>query len=233
MQLEESDFRVNGALGLAAVAIHAGDPEKKVDRDFLYKLDVRGSQPALLRSYEVGSDPLSAGAGVASTEVRFDFASVAMLPDGRVVMSFLDKETGGQPAIAIETSEPVPPGFATSALPGEGPVAGPAAPAVAPARVDPAGPPGGAHRVTLKLRRRGGRVIATGEVLPRHPGHAVRLQARRGTRWVTVARVKLTTRSTFRRTLRLKRGRVTLRAVAAADAAGHTAGRSRAVTLRR
>jgi hypothetical protein len=249
MQVEESDFRVHGGLGIAAVAIHAHDNAKDVDRDLLYKLDVRGAQPALLRGYEIGDDPMIAGQGVASTDTRFDFASVAILPDGGVVMSFLDKATGGQPAIAIELSEPMPPHFAESPLPATGPVAGPATPVVGPGpghadggaagggaggdrAVDAAGPPGGAHRVVLVLRRRGARVIASGEVLPRHPGHVVRLQIRRGTRWVTLARVKLTARSTFKRTLRL-RGRATLRAVASADGAGHRAGRSRPVTVRR
>jgi hypothetical protein len=233
-RVRDFDFRVNGALGLAVVALRFST-EEGVEGDLLYKLDVRGGQPALLRAYEMGLSDLVTGSSAASTDPRFDFESVVMFPDGRVAVSFMDSETGGQPAIAIEQSDPVPAGWNETPVPGMGPVAGPPAPAIAPpapAPVDQAGPKGGKHRVVLRVRRRGSRVVVRGEVLPRHPGHAVRIQVRRGSRWKTVARVRAGQRSTFARTLRL-RGRVRLRALAAGDAAGHAAGASRTVTVRR
>ena len=232
MFVRENDFRVRGALGLAVVAVRARNDETGVERDLLYKFDVRGPQPALLRTYDIGLGDLVTGAdGVASTDPRYDFESVVMFPDGRVAVSFMDSETGGRPAIGIELGEPVPAGWAESPVPGVGPVAGPPPPVVVPAPVD-AGGPRGAHRVTLKVRPRGRRVIATGEVLPRHRGHVVRLERRRGKRWVRVATVRLGEKSTFKRALRL-RGRVVLRAVAVKDGSGHSAGRSRPATARR
>jgi len=231
-EIEEIDFRVSGALGLAAISVHHSQQDGP-DRDVVYKMDVRGPQPALLRTYSIGLNDLTIGSGVASTNGRFDFSSLALFPDGRFAVSFVDSATNGQPAIAVETGEPLPAGFSASATPAPGPLAGPVAPTGANGgATDTAGPGGRPHRVTLKLRRRGARIIATGEVLPRHPGHVVRIQKRAGKRWKTVARVKLTKRSTFAKSLRL-RGKVTLRAVSGADAAGHKSGRSRPVATRR
>ena len=231
-RVREYDFRARGALGLAVVAVRARDDDSGVERDLVYKFDVRGAQPALLRTYELGLGDLVTGAnGVLSTDPRFDFESVVMFPDGRVAVSFMDTETGGQPAIGIELSEPVPAGWAQSPVPGLGAVAGPPPAPAAPRPVDAAGPRG-THRVKLKARRRGAHVTLSGEVLPRHPGHVVRIERRRGRKWARVAALRAGRRSTFSRTLRL-RGRVVLRAVAAGDRAGHRAGRSRSVTLRR
>ena len=231
-QVRDYDFRARGAIGLAAVAVRAKNYETGVERDLLYKLDVRGPQPALLRSYEVGLGDLVTGDNVTSTDPRFDFESVVMFPDGRVAVSFMDSETGSQPASGIELTDPVPAGWAESPVPGAGPVAGPPPPVVStPGPVDRFGPRGG-HRVKLRVRRRGARLLVSGEVLPRHPGHVVRIERRRGKRWVKVATARAGKRSGFRKTLRL-RGRAVLRAVALGDAAGHGAGRSRAVTVRR
>ena len=239
-RVRESDFRARGAIGLAAVAVRLRNDATGVERDMVYKFDVRGAQPALIRSYQVGRGDLVSGSGVASSVPRFDFESVVMFPDGRVALSMMDSETGGQPAIAVELGNPVPAGWEKSAVPAPGPVAvPPPKPAAAPGSagptaqqepVDASGPPG-THRVRLKARRRGGRIVVTGEVLPRHRGHVVRVERRKGRRWVRVATARAGKRSTFARTLRL-RGRVTLRAVALEDGSGHGAGRSRSVSVR-
>lgn len=231
-RVREYDFRARGALGLAVVAVRARDDELGVERDLVFKFDVRGPQPVLLRSYEIGLGDVVTGAkGVLSTEARYDFESVVMFPDGRVAVSFMDSETGDQPAIAVELSEPVPAGWAQTPVPGAGPIAGPP-PKPTPNRPTDSGGPRGKHRVKLTARRRGGRVVVSGEVLPRHPGHRVRIERRSGRRWVKVATLRAGKRSTFSRTLRL-RGKVVLRAVALKDAAGHVAGRSRPATVRR
>jgi hypothetical protein len=231
-RVREYDFRARGALGLAVVAVRMRDDDSGVERDFVYKFDVRGGQPVLLRSYQLGNGDLVTGAnGVLSTDPRYDFESVVMFPDGRVAVSFMDTETGGQPAIGIELTDPVPAGWAQSPVPGLGPVAGKPPAGAPPTPVDPGGPRG-RHRVVLKVRRRGGRVIVTGRVLPRHPGHVVRIERKRGKRWVRVAKVRAGKRSAFKTALRL-RGRVVLRATAVKDRSGHSAGRSRPATLRR
>ena len=234
------DFRVDGRLGLAAVAIHGDRGGDNPDGDLLYKLDVRGPQPALLRSYRMGLGDSPTNSIVAGSP-RFDFASLSLFPDGRVAMSFQDTQTEMyinaewwlSPAIAVELDEPVPPGFWGSPQPALGPTSPPpgAGPPGPPQPVDATGPPGVRHRLRLKARRRGGRIVVSGEVLPRHPGHVVRIQRRAGRRWVTVKRTRASRRSAFRASLR-GRPRVKLRAVVAGDAAGHGRGRSRTVSLR-
>lgn len=234
------EFRVDGRLGLAAVAVHGDRGVEDPDPDLLYKLDVRGPQPALLRSYRLGLGD-SPSNSLVSGAPRFDFTSLGFFADGRVAVSFMDTltnivingETSVAPAIAVELGEPVPAGFWTSPQPPPGPpstppVAGPPAPT---RPVDPAGPPGSSHRVRLDGRRRAGRILLTGEVLPRHPGHVVRIQRRAGRRWKTIARRRASRRSAFRASLPGRRP-ITLRAVAAPDAAGHRRGHSRGVRLR-
>ena len=148
------DVRVNGELGLAAVAVHGDTGGNNADGDLLYKLDVRGPQPALLRTYRMGKGD-SPTNSIAEGSPRFDFASMSMFPDGRVAMSFLDTETLPGPALAVEVGEPVPEGFWGSEPPAPGPVSpGPAAPAhEAPKPVDAVGPSGMPHHVRFEARR--------------------------------------------------------------------------------
>ena len=102
-------LRVNGALGVAALALHTTIEESDLDnRDFVYRFsydkDVR-----LDRIYELGAGSFSANAGLVDpndpdrppADGRFDFPTVALLPDGRIAVSFVD-ETSVYPAIAIE-----------------------------------------------------------------------------------------------------------------------------------
>jgi hypothetical protein len=98
---------------LAAVALRAHDAVSGNDQDLVYKLDISGLVPRVIRLYEVGLGDLSAVAGVGNP-VRFDFESVTIFPDGRVAVSFLDSTTtmhhpvhgteGFAPAIAVELS---------------------------------------------------------------------------------------------------------------------------------
>lgn len=108
--LEQLDLRVNAAAGVSAVSIRAQDVDGN-DQDLAFKFDVTELAPRLLRTYEIGFGDVGATAGVGNS-VRMDFASVAILPDGRLAVSFLDSTTGGanaltgrpqtKPAVAIE-----------------------------------------------------------------------------------------------------------------------------------
>lgn len=108
---EEWDFKANAQAGVAAVAIHAQDSTLGVDRDLVAKLDIGTKGPRALRLYQVGLADLGATAGLGN-DVRFDFGTVAILPDGRVATSFLDSTTTSispttgaeriSPAVAIE-----------------------------------------------------------------------------------------------------------------------------------
>lgn len=114
--IEEIDFRANAAAGVAAVGIHGHDNTEDADQDLAYKLDISRPRPRLARSYEVGLGDVNGASGVGE-DVRFDFETVGIFPDGRIVLSFYDSTTTTdgdvQPALAIEQNttlgERVPP----------------------------------------------------------------------------------------------------------------------------
>jgi CARDB len=110
-----NDFKVNRAVGIAAVALRLHS------QDWVYKFDIRGSTARLLRRYRVGLGDNPAGSDVgALTSPRMDFQNVVIFPDGRIATSFLDSTTlshppgTGQlgritPALAIELDTTLPP----------------------------------------------------------------------------------------------------------------------------
>jgi hypothetical protein len=109
--VEEIDFRANLAAGVGAVAMRAENLRVGGDQDLVYKLDITGTGPRLTRLYEVGLGDLDATGGVGN-DIRFDFETVTIFPDGRIAVSFLDSTTTGispttgaeglDPAIAVE-----------------------------------------------------------------------------------------------------------------------------------
>jgi hypothetical protein len=112
---EEWDFRANLAAGVAAVAVHAQDRLDGNDQDLAYKFDISGTAPRLVRSYTLGLGDVNSEAGVGN-DVRMDFETIGIFPDGRIVLSFIDStttrpgRTGGDsiaPALAIELSTEV------------------------------------------------------------------------------------------------------------------------------
>ncbi len=107
---EEWDFRANMYAGVAAVAVHAQDRFDGNDHDFAYKIDISTETPRLQRAYTLGLGDVNSQGGVGN-DVRMDFQTVAIFPDGRLVLSFIDSTTtirtvsGGErpaPALAIE-----------------------------------------------------------------------------------------------------------------------------------
>lgn len=89
------DFKANGAAGVAAVV-----GEKRVSQgvqDLVYKIDISTPQPKLMRTYLVGegNDGRISGAGAYAMQGghRFDFSNLAIFPDGRLAISFMDKKT--------------------------------------------------------------------------------------------------------------------------------------------
>jgi hypothetical protein len=113
--LGQIDLHANYSVGIGVVATRVSN------QDWLYKFDIRGDTPRLIRRYKVGLGDGSAGAGVGQlTAPRFDFESTAILPDGRVAVSFLDSTTFSHPpgtgtlgrltpALAIEVDTTLPP----------------------------------------------------------------------------------------------------------------------------
>ena len=103
------DFKAHGGLETTAVSVHATDPEAEVDQDMLYKFEgvAPGTEPSIELLY-VGKAEVSYVVGV-STEERFDFCTLAILPDGRVAVSFADSEHP-DPRVAIELPGATPDG---------------------------------------------------------------------------------------------------------------------------
>ncbi|HET9324796.1 MAG TPA: hypothetical protein VFO03_13035 [Gaiellaceae bacterium] len=73
------------------------------------------------------------------------------------------------------------------------------------------------HSITLKALRRSGKLSLRGSVGPRHARRVVLIQKRRGTRWVTIARVRTSRRSTFQLVRKASRTRSAFRARIGAD----------------
>lgn len=89
------DFKAHGAAGIAAVVAELSTP--KGVQDNVFKIDISTPQPRLLRHFLVGDgdDGRISGAGAYTLQGghRFDFSNVAVFPDGRVAVSFMDKKT--------------------------------------------------------------------------------------------------------------------------------------------
>ena len=85
------DFRANAKLGIAAVSLHARRGNS--DLDILYKLDVQTNKPRLTHLYEIGKGDVDASNSGPPAQIRFDFATVAILPSGKLAISFLDSTT--------------------------------------------------------------------------------------------------------------------------------------------
>jgi hypothetical protein len=102
--VEDFDFKVNGALGIGVVAIHSHNAKKNVDQDFVYRLDISEEVARLERIFYVGAGDKSVSSGVGAS-LRFDFATIAILPDGTIATSFVDS-THLEPSLAVLVSEP-------------------------------------------------------------------------------------------------------------------------------
>lgn len=92
------DFKANGALGRAVVAVHADIGEGS--QDVVFKLDVSRTAPRLLETMFVGAGDRKTTEGLTSDH-RFDFASVALLPDGAIVLAY-DDAANADPMLAVQ-----------------------------------------------------------------------------------------------------------------------------------
>ncbi|HEY3051474.1 MAG TPA: hypothetical protein VGJ40_07075 [Gaiellaceae bacterium] len=84
------------------------------------------------------------------------------------------------------------------------------------------------HKITLKGRRRSGKVYLNGTIGPKHARRVVLIQRKKGSRWVTIARVRTTRRSTFKLVRKAPAKRALFRARIGADKE-HLANVSRSV----
>jgi len=105
------DFRVNAELGMAAIGMHVRLGKSQTDGDILYTLDISGASARVKRLYEIGLGDIDASSGVGQN-IRFDFETVAIFPDGRVAISFLDSTTGPAYHFAEAVQERLSPALA-------------------------------------------------------------------------------------------------------------------------
>jgi hypothetical protein len=89
------DFKAHGDAGVAAVVVEKSGGGTV--QDLVYKIDISSPQPKVLSIFKVGDgdDGRISGAGAYTMQGghRFDFSNVAIFPDGRIAVSFMDKKT--------------------------------------------------------------------------------------------------------------------------------------------
>lgn len=96
------DLKANGAVGIAAIAAYGRNADGI--QHFVYELRRQADGRYRLDTiHEVGAGDLEFSSGVGAS-VRLDFASLAILPDGRVAVSFNDARRT-RPAVAIELAD--------------------------------------------------------------------------------------------------------------------------------
>lgn len=95
------DFRASGKLDVTVIAAHVVNGKTELSQDYVYKLTTARGRPRLAKVYLVGMGDLETGSGVTSSAPRFDFASIALFPDGRIAVSFMDK-AHTRPTLAVE-----------------------------------------------------------------------------------------------------------------------------------
>src|SRR3954465_9553958 len=96
------DVVANGALGQAAVSARFDDA-KGNGHDMVFRVDTRGTTPRLRATYLVGKGDLNTANDVTgSTGYRYDYESVALLPDRQIGAPF-DDSTCLQPSLRDAT----------------------------------------------------------------------------------------------------------------------------------
>jgi hypothetical protein len=96
------DVVANGALGQAVVSARFDDA-KGNGHDMVFRVDTRGRVPQLRETYLVGKGDLNTANDVTgSAGYRYDYESVALLPDGKIAVSF-DDSTCLQPSLRDPT----------------------------------------------------------------------------------------------------------------------------------
>lgn len=88
------DVKVDGRLGQAVVSTRANN-RAGLGQDVVWRVDVRGAAPKVLKLYAVGlgNAPTAVGLVAGAAADRFDFPSLTLLPDGRIAVSFQDATT--------------------------------------------------------------------------------------------------------------------------------------------
>jgi len=97
--IETWEFRANADVGLAAIFVRlqlSGRDQDLLLKVFDYEEDLRADEV-----HFIGDGDIDTSSGITGTGERFDFASMALMPDGRVVVAFADS-TSNDPLFALE-----------------------------------------------------------------------------------------------------------------------------------
>jgi hypothetical protein len=104
--VESYDFKAHGKLGVTALALHVLKDDGR-HQDMVMRLDTRSGMPRHVETYLVGKGDMAFTSGLdvsglvnGAKSNRFDFASVAVLPDGAIAVAFVDKKYD-DPATAV------------------------------------------------------------------------------------------------------------------------------------
>ena len=93
------DFKAHGRRGVSAIAVH-GRRDDGNAQDAVLRVDTGRGTARLLDTLFVGRGDVPATEGLASGDFRFDFSTVAILPDGKIAVGFLDSSYP-DPAVAV------------------------------------------------------------------------------------------------------------------------------------
>lgn len=102
--IEEWEFQSDGELDLAVLAVRYQSAEGP-DVDVMFRMHEYSRELAVDTMTYIGQGDLDSTSG-AGNDVRFDFASLALLPDGGTVMAYADT-TSENPLFAVELAMPV------------------------------------------------------------------------------------------------------------------------------
>lgn len=96
------DMAINARLGQSIIAVRAVDETTDTHQDLIVRLAFETGTIEHVETLFLGAGDFRFGGSATSTAPRFDFPSVAMLPDGRAVAAFGDANHTDAPALAIE-----------------------------------------------------------------------------------------------------------------------------------
>jgi cell division septation protein DedD len=96
------DFKANAALDMAVVSMYARNTATGKDQNLLMVFSTVGGQPRLEKMLFLGLGDKAYGQGLGSAD-RLDFITVAILPSGQIVSTFMDSQSS-KPLLAITSS---------------------------------------------------------------------------------------------------------------------------------
>lgn len=99
LPVESFDFKAHGRLGRSAIAVHALKDDGNT-QDMVLRIDTSRGTARLVDTLFVGRGDVPATGNLIEGDYRFDFSTVAILPDGTLAVGFIDSAYP-TPAVAV------------------------------------------------------------------------------------------------------------------------------------